>query len=194
MSFTASQVIACGTATAALLLLALTLFFAQRGRWMRSLVSAAPALLVLYGFVRVLPALTAAIVALPAPGLRLAAAATLVFVPLILTRVVSNAFFREVAAVENLLIAASDSDEWSDDWRERFVVEHCDAILSSTTAIQREWLRVRNAPLGLLPWFATLFLAESRATITAYLQAHRAEPQRQLGLARRLEDEVKRAP
>lgn len=117
------------------------------------------------------------------PGLRLAGVSTAVFVPLIIAEIARQRFVGSVREVENLLIKANDTDDWSPAWRARFVEEHRDAILSSSTAIQRDYIRRRRAPLSPLVYFAAIMLGEERQTIARYLAADREEPRRQLELA-----------
>jgi len=188
-----SAAVACALAsvTAVLLLFSLVWFFIHRGQTPRAFVAALPLAAVIYAVVRMAPPLMAALTELPRPSLQLAGAATILFVPLILTQALRALFFRYVGAVENLLIKATDTDEWSDQWRAHFVARHREDILSRTTAIQRDWLRTKNASIGALPLFATVVLGEPRDLISRYIASDRIEPYRQLEMARRsaLEDE-----
>ncbi|MFI5397700.1 MAG: hypothetical protein ACHQ9S_19360 [Candidatus Binatia bacterium] len=124
------------------------------------------------------------VLATPRSGLRLALVSTALFVPLIATEFIRRYFLALVRTIEDLLIKANDTNEWSLSWRDDFVDEHRAAILSSSTAIQREYIRRRRAPVSPLAYFATIVLGEDRRTMVRYITADREEPWRQLELVR----------
>lgn len=171
-----------------LLALSATIFFVHRHLWGRVFVAALLAVAAAVASVVSIRGVASAVSATTHPGLRLAFVSTAIFIPLIVTQMLRFLSLKWVHSIENLLIKANDTGEWSDAWRAHFVSEHRAVILANTTAIQREWLSLRRRPLGPLPWFAALFLGESRDTIARYLRADWEEPQRQLTHAREVLD------
>jgi hypothetical protein len=108
-------------------------------------------------------------------------ALSVAFVPIAAAVVIILIINNMARRVEDLLLKAADTGNWSSSWRSNFLARFGDRILVHSTSIQRRWLRQRRARSGwILPIFAAVFMHESIRSIRSYVAADREEPMRQL--------------